>query len=75
MVFSCESREAPMPQTIDATVEAAIKPFADGLAAFIFYEIPIAGMQIPWIVLWLAVAATFFTVYLGFLNFRGFPLA
>jgi AGCS family alanine or glycine:cation symporter len=64
-----------MPQTIDATVEAAIKPFADGLAAFIFYEIPIAGMQIPWIVLWLAVAATFFTVYLGFLNFRGFPLA
>ncbi|WOJ95086.1 alanine/glycine:cation symporter family protein [Congregibacter variabilis] len=64
-----------MPQTIDASVEAAIKPFADGFAAFIFYEIPIAGMQIPWIVLWLAVAASFFTVYLGFLNIRGFPLA
>lgn len=75
MVVSCESREAPMPQSIDATVEAAIKPFADSFAAFIFYEIPIAGMQIPWIVLWLAVAASFFTVYLGFLNIRGFPLA
>ncbi|MDP5052366.1 MAG: alanine:cation symporter family protein, partial [Congregibacter sp.] len=64
-----------MPQSIDATVEAAIKPFADGLASFIFYEISIAGVGIPWIVLWLAVAASFFTLYLGFINIRGFGLA
>ncbi|MFK8043521.1 alanine/glycine:cation symporter family protein [Congregibacter sp.] len=64
-----------MPQSIDATVEALIKPFADGLAAFIFYEVPIAGIPVPWIVMWLAIAASFFTVYLGFLNIRGFPLA
>ncbi|EAQ98878.1 alanine/glycine:cation symporter family protein [Congregibacter litoralis] len=64
-----------MSQSIDATVEALIKPFADGLASFIFYEIPIAGIPVPWIVLWLAVAASFFTVYLGFLNIRAFPLA
>lgn len=64
-----------MSQSIDATVEALIKPFADGLASFIFYRVPIGGVDIPWIVMWLAVAASFFTVYLGFLNIRGFHLA
>jgi len=62
-------------QSIDATVEAAIKPFADGLASVIFARIPIAGIEIPWIVMWLVAAACFFTVYLGFMNIRGFPLA
>ncbi|WP_439105769.1 alanine/glycine:cation symporter family protein [Congregibacter sp.] len=64
-----------MSQSIDASVEALIKPLADGLAAFIFYEVPIAGIPVPWIVMWLAIAASFFTVYLGFLNIRAFPLA
>ena len=64
-----------MSQSVDAIVEAAIKPLADGLAAFVFYTIPIAGFDIPWIVLWLAAAALFFTVYLGFMNLRAFPLA
>lgn len=64
-----------MSQSFDARVEAAIKPFADGLSAFVFYRIPLFGTDIPWIVLWLAAAATFFTVYLGFMNIRAFPLA
>jgi AGCS family alanine or glycine:cation symporter len=64
-----------MSQSIDATVEAAIKPFADGLASFIFYPIPLGSFEAPWIVLWLAVAASFFTIYFGFLNIRAFPLA
>jgi AGCS family alanine or glycine:cation symporter len=64
-----------MSQSIDAVVEAAIKPLADGLAAVIFYRIPIIGFDVPLIVLWLAVAASFFTLYLGFMNVRAFPLA
>jgi AGCS family alanine or glycine:cation symporter len=64
-----------MSQSIDAVVEAAIKPLADGLAAVIFYRIPIVGFDVPLIVLWLAVAASFFTLYLGFMNVRAFPLA
>jgi AGCS family alanine or glycine:cation symporter len=60
---------------IDAAVEAAVAPLASALSAFIFYPIPLAGFAVPWIVLWLAVAASFFTVYLGFLNVRGFGLA
>lgn len=61
--------------SVDATVEAAIKPLADALSAFIFYPIPIAGADMPWIVLWLALAACFFTLYFGFINIRAFPLA
>jgi len=32
-------------------------------------------MSIPFIVVWLVIGAIFFTVYLGFINFRGFKLA
>ncbi len=60
---------------IDAAVESAIQPLAEGLSAFIFYKIPLLGQDIPWIVLWLAVAALFFTLYLGFINLRGFTHA
>lgn len=64
-----------MSQSLDASVDALIKPLADGLSAFVFYPIPLGGFEVPWIVLWLAIAATFFTVYLGFVNVRAFPLA
>jgi alanine or glycine:cation symporter, AGCS family len=62
-------------QGIDATVEAIIGPLAAAISSFVFYKLPIFGHQIPWIVLWLAVAAVFFTVYMGFINIRGFGLA
>ncbi len=61
--------------SIDATVESAIRPLAAALSAFVFYPLPLFGHEVPWIVLWLAVAATFFTLYLGFVNLRGFALA
>jgi AGCS family alanine or glycine:cation symporter len=61
--------------SVDDTVEAVVQPLAEALSAFIFYRLPLFGFDIPWIVLWLAVAATFFTLYLGFINIRGFGLA
>jgi AGCS family alanine or glycine:cation symporter len=61
--------------SIDAAIEAAISPLAASLSAFVFYPLTIFGFEVPWIVLWLAVAATFFTLYLGFINLRGFALA
>ena len=48
---------------------------SDALAGAVFYPIDIAGQPFPLIVLWLAVAAVFFTLYLGFINVRGFGLA
>ena len=61
--------------SLDAAVESAVRPFAAGLSSFVFHPITLFGHDVPWIVLWLAVAATFFTLYLGFVNLRGFPLA
>ncbi len=60
---------------IDETVESIVRPLAAALSSFVFYKLSLFGYEIPWIVLWLAVAATFFTLYMGFINIRGFGLA
>ena len=62
-------------ETFDQQVEALVRPLANGLAEIIFYKVALFGQPFPLIVLWLAVAAMFFTVYLGFINIRGFGLA
>lgn len=42
------------------------------LLKLFFYAIPFAGTQVPLIVIWLIIAASVFTAYFGFLNFKGF---
>ena len=64
-----------LAESFDATVEALIRPWANALSSLIFYKIDLFGQGFPLIVLWLAIAAVFFTLYLGFLNIRGFTLA
>ncbi|MDX1735648.1 MAG: alanine/glycine:cation symporter family protein [Halioglobus sp.] len=59
----------------DQQVEALVRPLANALSAFVFFKIELFGQQVPLIVLWLAVAATFFTFYMGFVNIRGLGLA
>lgn len=65
----------PVHAAIDAVVESVISPLAAALSAFVFFPLPVFGYGVPWIVIWLAIAATFFTLYLGFINLRGFTLA
>lgn len=65
----------PAAAGIDDTVEAVIGPIAATISSFVFYKLPLFGYEIPWIVIWLAVAALFFTLYMGFINIRGFRLA
>ncbi len=62
-------------ETFDERVEALVRPLANGLSSIVFYKIDLFGHGFPLIVLWLAVAALFFTVYMGFINIRGFGLA
>ena len=56
----------------DATIDAALRPFADGLAAVVFYAVPVAGADVPLVVVWLVAAAVWFTVSFRFVNVRGF---
>ena len=60
---------------IDATVEALLAPVAAAVSKVVFYAVPVGGAELPLIVLWLAAAAVYFTVYMRFINFRGLWLA
>ena len=64
-----------MAEGFDQRVESLVRPLSDALSAVVFYRIDLFGQPFPLIVLWLAVAALFFTFYLGFINIRGFGLA
>jgi len=57
------------------TINAWVRPLADGLAAIVFFEVPIAGVDLPLVVLWLVAGGVFFTLRMGFINLRGFTHA
>lgn len=60
---------------IDESINAFLTPVANAIDAFFMTKItiPFVG-QAPFIVLWLVVAATFFTIYFKFINFRSFGI-
>ncbi len=55
---------------IDAKVNEAFATMTGPFVSLIFAPFP--GTSFPWIVMWLVVAATIFTVYFGFVQFRFF---
>lgn len=58
--------------TIDTWINENFAPVANTIADFIFFGLPFMGQDIKLIVVWLALAAFFFSFYLGFINFRFF---
>jgi len=57
-------------KTIDQTVNEVFASVTGPFVSFIFSPLP--GTSFPWIVMWLVVAASLFTVYFGFIQIRGF---
>ncbi|WP_223786703.1 alanine/glycine:cation symporter family protein [Marinicella meishanensis] len=58
---------------IDQTINEFLTPVANAIDAFFMTQIPIPLVgSAPFIVIWLVVAATFFTVYFKFINLRSF---
>ncbi|WP_424967524.1 alanine/glycine:cation symporter family protein [Dinoroseobacter sp. S375] len=57
-------------KSIDQTVNEAFAAVTGPFVSLIFAPFP--GTSFPWIVMWLVVAATIFTVYFGFIQLRGF---
>lgn len=55
-------------QSIDETISAAFGTATGPFVNFIFSNFP--GTTFPWIVMWLVVAASVFTIYFGFVQFR-----
>lgn len=60
---------------LDAAINEAVAPVANLVAGIIFYSVPVGDANLPLIVVWLVVAALFFTLYFGFINVRGFKHA
>ncbi len=60
-----------LAQTIDERIEDALTPVSSFIEGIVFYAVPINGVNLPLIVLWLVGAGAFFTYHLGFMNLRG----
>ena len=59
-----------LAQSIDETVNNLFASSTGWFVSFIFSPFP--GTSFPWIVAWLVIAATVFTLYFGFIQFRAF---
>lgn len=57
---------------IDQAISNAIAPIVNPIVNIIFFSVPVFGTQFPLIVGWLVIAAVVFTIYFGFIQFRGF---
>lgn len=53
-------------------INDAFAPVSSAVSSIIFFAVPIGGNQLPIVVVWLALAAVIITVYLRFVNIRGF---
>ncbi len=61
---------AALAQSIDQTIDDWVGLITGPFVSFIFSPLP--GTSFPWIVLWLVIAATVFTFYFRFIQFRAF---
>lgn len=57
---------------IDKIIDAAFEPVSSAVASIVFYSLTIMGIDVSLILVWLVMAALFFTIYFGFVNFRYF---
>ena len=63
-------------KSIDEQINELVSPATDLVSGIIFKEIPFTeSVGIPFILIWLIAGAIFFTVYLKFINLRGFKHA
>ena len=58
--------------SIDTQIDQIFTPLAKIASDIVFYSVPINGLDVKLILLWLVGAAIFFTLYMGFANVRYF---
>jgi len=72
IAFLALSLPVSAEEGIDQRIDQAVRPFADAVAGFIFSSFSVNGVQVPFVLIWLLFAATLFTLYFKFINFRAF---
>lgn len=73
--FAAEAAPAAAEKGLDAKINDAFDPIASTWEWLILYPITIGDYSLPIVLILLVLGATFFTLYFGFINLRGFPLA
>ncbi len=73
LIASTAPAFAQEASTLDERVNEAFANFTGPFVSLIFAPFP--GTSFPWIVMWLVVAATIFTLYFGFVQFKFFSHA
>lgn len=53
-------------------IDEAFRPISSFFYELVLFKVPVGDVQVPLIVVWLIAGASFFTVYLGGINLRGF---
>jgi alanine or glycine:cation symporter, AGCS family len=59
-------------ETLDQAINRLVSPATKAATDVIFYGFDVGGVDFPLVVLWLMTGAVFFTVYMKFINLRGF---
>ena len=72
IVALCTTLTAQAQDGIDQRIDQAIRPIADTVAGFIFSSFSVGGVPVPYVLVWLLLAATIFTLYFRFINLRAF---
>jgi AGCS family alanine or glycine:cation symporter len=57
---------------VDEFINEAVQPVTSLVSSIIFFKVDVFGAQFPLVVIWLVSGAVVFSVYLGFINLRGF---
>ena len=68
-----EVAEAPKPETLDELIDKWMEKPTKVVTSVIFYKVELP--EVPFVLIWLIVGATIFTVYFKLVNVRCFPLA
>jgi AGCS family alanine or glycine:cation symporter len=61
---------AQAQESLDERIDNLVRPAADWVTSIIFYPIPFGSVNVPFVLIWLVLAAIIFTFYFRFINLR-----
>lgn len=63
------------PGSFDEKLQSIFDPITQVVNNIVFFTVTVGGYEIPFVLPWLIIGATVFTIYMGFINIRGFKHA
>lgn len=68
--------ESGFEEKVNKVIRTSVGPYLEIISDAIFFPVPLGGgHEMPFVIIWLLVGALIFTIYMRFINFRGFKHA